>query len=161
MATKSQGMSSRVADTEIVLGVSELVTICGERAHASGWHNDFPEQEEFAQNDDGRRAFIRAVASWDAIKLALMASESIEGFEEIRNGRPVQETYYRLPDGTVSDAPVNGVPSKPEGVPSELADIVIRAFDYAWFRDIDIVGAIFEKLEYNAKRGQRHGGKGF
>lgn len=170
MATKSQGFSSRVADQEIVLGVSELVTICGERAEAAGWHNDFPKQEDFADTPGGRKAFDQAVASWDAIKLALMASESIEGFEEVRNGKPVTETYYplHLPNSLVAEVGVERAeelmadqPRKPEGVPSELADIVIRAFDYAWFRDIDIMGAIFEKLEYNAKRGQRHGGKGF
>lgn len=34
----------------------------------------------------------------------------------------------------------------------ELADLIIRAFDYAGAFNLDLPGAIFEKLEYNSKR---------
>jgi len=48
---------------------------------------------------------------------------------------------------------------KPEGVPSELADIVIRALDAAGAWGIDLEAIIDEKLAYNITRGHRHGGK--
>ncbi len=35
---------------------------------------------------------------------------------------------------------------------SELADCVIRIFDFAGFNNLDLGGAIFEKLQYNNKR---------
>jgi NTP pyrophosphatase (non-canonical NTP hydrolase) len=50
-------------------------------------------------------------------------------------------------------------PPKPEGVPSELADVVIRALDAADAWGIDLGAVIEEKLAYNATRGHRHGGK--
>lgn len=34
----------------------------------------------------------------------------------------------------------------------ELADLIIRAFDYAGAFKLDLAGAIFEKLEYNSRR---------
>jgi hypothetical protein len=48
---------------------------------------------------------------------------------------------------------------KPEGVPYEVADVVIRAFDFAARADFDLAAAIDEKLSFNATRGKMHGGK--
>lgn len=103
-------------------------------------------------------------------RLALITTEAAEAIEEIRNGHDVAEAYYSggvdfghpedmdcLKPHEAVDA--NGDPRKPEGVPSELADIVIRALDAAdaWGIDLDVV--IERKLAYNATRGLRHGGK--
>ncbi|ALJ19513.1 hypothetical protein AOA12_06165 [Microbacterium sp. No. 7] len=98
-------------------------------------------------------------------KLALIGSEVSEAIEELRHGHAVDETYYPSApcidgQGTV----VNAFPDeafKPEGVPSELADVVIRAFDFADEAGIDLASIISEKLTFNATRGQRHGGKEF
>ncbi len=48
---------------------------------------------------------------------------------------------------------------KPEGVPSELADICIRVFDTCGHLRIDLEKAILDKMEYNATRPHKHGGK--
>ena len=66
--------------------------------------------------------------------------------EEYRNGHAATETYYRK-DG------------KPEGIPSELADVIIRIFDYCGYAGIDIEKANKEKHEFNESRPYRHGGK--
>jgi len=78
--------------------------------------------------------------------LALIHSEASEALEEYRNGHSVKEIYY-------------GDDGKPEGVPIELADIIIRIFDYCGHTGIDIASAITEKHEYNKGRPYRHGGK--
>ncbi len=46
---------------------------------------------------------------------------------------------------------------KPEGVPSEIADIVIRCFDFADEAGFSLINAILEKLAYNNTRAHLHG----
>jgi len=77
--------------------------------------------------------------------LFLVISEVTEAFEEWRAGRKLQEIYYK--DG------------KPEGVPVELADAVIRIADFCEFEKIPLEEAIKIKLEFNKTRSYRHGNK--
>lgn len=48
---------------------------------------------------------------------------------------------------------------KPEGVISEMADCILRIFDYCGKEGIDIERILLEKNEYNKSRPYRHGGK--
>ena len=81
-------------------------------------------------------------------QFALVMTEAAEAIEELRKGNKPHRTYYNADK-----------PNKPEGVPSELADIVIRCLDIAEMFGIDLGWTLAEKLEYNSSRGYRHGGK--
>lgn len=72
--------------------------------------------------------------------------EASEAFQEWRQGHLTTETY-------------TGADGKPEGVPMELADIVIRVFSFCAGAGIDIEKALEEKQAYNRTRPYRHGGK--
>lgn len=48
---------------------------------------------------------------------------------------------------------------KPEGVASELADTVIRCFDYAHNHGVPLGQVVKEKMEYNQTRPHKHGGR--
>jgi NTP pyrophosphatase (non-canonical NTP hydrolase) len=91
--------------------------------------------------------------------IALIHSEASEALEDFRNGREVTEVWYENADlKTRFNAPIT--PNcKPCGIPSELADIVIRVMDVCGHYGIDLEAAIQEKMAYNATRPQRHGGK--
>ena len=78
-----------------------------------------------------------------AAKLALVHSEVSEALECVRD----RDMYART----------NG--AKPEGLPSELADIVIRVADLCGALGIDLDAAVREKLDYNRTRTHRHGGR--
>lgn len=120
----------------------EMTELCGSNSAAKGWHDDRPED-------------LAMLGHWQGNKLMLMVSELVEAHDELRNGHAANETYYptRRPNEP-------GV-FKPEGVPSELADTVIRIFDFCYTEKIDLGAIIAEKIAYNTTREKMHGGKKF
>jgi NTP pyrophosphatase (non-canonical NTP hydrolase) len=82
--------------------------------------------------------------------LMLVVGELSETHNEYRNNHALTETYYSF-DGQGN--------RKMEGIPSELADTVIRIMDICGQYGIDLEAAVAEKMAYNKTRPYRHGGK--
>lgn len=125
---------------ETVNHLADLQDICWQNSQDKGFHDNEPADPE-------------QLAIYNGNRLMLIVSEAVEAHEEIRNGKPARLTYY--PERTVWD----GSPLKPEGVPSEIADIVIRCFDFAGSNGFNLGAIIQEKLAYNSTRPHMHGKK--
>ena len=78
--------------------------------------------------------------------LCLIHSEVSEGLESCR--RDEAHMWFR-DDG------------KPEGLASELADVVVRCMDLCGALGIDLESAILTKMSFNDLRSHKHGGKKF
>ena len=109
--------------------IGELCAEAHETAKSKGWW-----EEDLPGLDFG-------------MKMALLHSEVSEALEEYRDGHSLSEIYYRESDG------------KPEGIPVELADVIIRICDLVGKHDLPLLRALREKLAFNKTRPHRHGGK--
>lgn len=113
------------------LTVKELVSLAYQAAKSRGFHS--------AENN-----------IWKM--LGNIHGEVSEAWEEARKPDfDPAKTYF-------SKGYVDGI-DKPEGLPAELADIVIRVADTAGALGIDLERAILDKMEFNETRPFRHGNK--
>jgi len=110
-------------------------TLCHNNSKSKGFYDDFPKPSE--------PSFPLEVVK----RLALIHSEVSEALEAMR------EVTFINGDFKVTF----NEKGKPEGLASELADIVIRVFDLAEALNIPIGDIILIKMGYNASRPHMHG----
>lgn len=109
------------------MNIRELQKDVHALAVAKGWYENAPHAGDL---------------TWLLARLALVHSEVSEASECVR-------------DGDLS--PHLGVTGKPSGLPSELADAVIRILDLAESIGIDVQEAVRIKHEFNKTRLSKHG----
>lgn len=105
------------------LAGSTLQYLCHKASHAAGWWSNLETGE--------RLPLTRELISE---KLILIISEVTEGFEAHRKNKMDDHLPHR------------------KGLETELADCIIRVFDLGGALDLDLGGAIAEKMEYNRTR---------
>jgi len=102
-------------------------------------------------------------------EIALMHSELSEALEAYREWRMDPMLKFETGDGYAVLPPGDpnsiawvraGSVAKPEGVASELADLLIRLLDTCEYAGIDLFEEYRKKMDYNETRAWRHGGKG-
>lgn len=99
--------------------------------------------------------------------MALLHSEISEALEEWRNGHKLTEVYYNEYGGGQHPYKLDGHIQadderkilKPEGIPVEFADVIIRLLETCYHYGIDIDAVVQLKAEYNKTRPYRHGKK--
>jgi len=125
--------------------LAEVAEEANHTAHTKGWYI-------------GQRSFGDIVA--------LIHSEVSEAFEEHRDNHNYTEVWFNdnnYPDPDDEDwdeiyyLAEHG--NKPEGISTEMADVIIRVLDFCHEKGIDIEQAIAAKMAYNRTRPYRHGGK--
>ena len=115
----------------MIFNLNLLAEKINSTAHKLGWY------------DNGERNFGEVIA--------LMHSELSEALEEWRNGNGLDVVYFEEVEGSRL--------RKPEGVPVELADCLIRILDTMHEIGVDIEYVVGQKMAYNNNRPYRHGGK--
>lgn len=118
--------------------LNELCKEAHENAVAHGWW-------------EGKKSFGELIA--------LCHSELSEALEEYRAGEHWNIIYYSDKQGAKYGCDDPFEPLKPEGIPIELADVLIRIFDMCGYYGIDLDEAVRIKMNYNKTRPYRHGGK--
>jgi NTP pyrophosphatase (non-canonical NTP hydrolase) len=125
------------------VSLNELRDLAHANASAKGFHGDLKLIDDLRSDDRYPQEVVEAVATMLlAGRLALVTSECSEALE-----------VYRKGTANAADPKVPEL-SQEEG---ELADILIRVFDLAGARGIDLDRAVTVKMAHNATRPFKHG----
>lgn len=154
----NKGTLTAAGENAVASGLAVLIDAVTANNYEKGWRID-PEKLD-------RGAPLPAPRNVGEL-IALLHSEVTEAFEAHRNNEPVLWYQYDSPLGKTTptgefaqQAVVAGETlGKPQGIASELADVIIRILDMAHELDIPLITAVIDKHRYNQTRPYRHGNK--
>lgn len=124
------------------MNIKEWITAVHKNAVDKGFWDSYKGSPTLVLNNDQKLS-----------KLMLIVSEVAEACEEIRNGSPPE---YQA-GGVVQGDSLWKEGLKTEGEAVELADAVIRIFDYAGAMGWDLEAIMERKHSYNVTRPYKHG----
>ena len=133
------------APTPAPTGEAETGLFGGPCAQAIGGNMNIKDIAERAHTTNEAKGFNdgwRNEPDQILVKLALVHTETSEAVEAVRDG----DMALRVRED-----------GKPEGYPSELADIIIRTVHLARLSNVDLVAAIEAKMQFNETRPFNHG----
>lgn len=121
--------------------LNELCEAAYENSKAKGFHAPYNAIEEMYENEglsNIRRSML--INHLDQACMARIMGEVGEAVEAMRHGNPESE---KIPGHS--------------HVAEELADTLIRIFDYCGLKQYDLGGAVMAKMNYNSGRPFLHG----
>lgn len=140
---------------EVFEALDTLQNYAAQNAAESGW-DELPTQALALINERIRPDFPEVAdyleSTMDSQDIQLIGDELTEAHEERRSGHAMDHQY------------LNGGPgkeNKPEGIPSEMADVLIRVLHVMGRKNVPLGPVVKGKLLFNATRGHRHGGRAF
>lgn len=159
-------------------GVNEIARRSNETAHEKGWwdsgrefdgvvaliHSEASEALEEWRDNHATDERYYSVAKYRPEPSSIVTPEEDDGATAEwarlldRRGDGGYVSATELPDKIAIRLVLAGF-LKPEGIPSELADIVIRVGDASEEYGIDLGQEVLLKQSYNATRPHKHGGK--
>lgn len=148
--------------TQVIDTVDSLVGIIANYSIDAGWQEEIQTLYAVqALNDDPEltKLLDSAIRSHMAEQLMLIVTEVAEAMEVLRHEPDVTKTWYKVQLGYSNSEQPPTEFAKPEGIASELADVIIRVLDFAGTYKIDISLMLIEKINSNIARGYRHGDK--
>lgn len=150
---------------DIAIGL--LSDVCFRNSHAHGWYDKYTRADLTVTDGRGNFAPGSLLQRNFGEVMMLINSEVAEAFEAYRDGDDQMRIKYSYKDENGKEFFTeesemhwgDGTLGKPEGITAELADVLIRVFDYAGAYGIPLSEATIRKHAYNYTRPYRHGGK--
>lgn len=114
--------------------IRELCRFCSDASTRAGWYDEYENIIGFLEREMGGDAAVFVLNAFNAQRIALMHSELSEALEGIRKNKADDHLPHL------------------SSVAVELADTLIRVFDFCGKNGINLEEAIVQKLAYNAQR---------
>lgn len=154
---------TEAGNTLVEVAIGLLNEVCFKNSFQHGWYEKYM-STIIADHNTGETQDVLAQRNFGEV-MALITSEVSEAFEAYRDGDDQTQISYGYKDSQGNSLGLRTIPiregvlGKPEGIAAELADVLIRVFDYAGAYGVPLAEAVIRKHLYNQTRPYRHGGK--